>query len=63
MRGRSRSLYSVAARLPGDEHEENTLDVSCSCPHFERGHLKEAFSTVRTMQSALGQRYQTGRFG
>jgi CBS domain-containing protein len=31
--------------------------------HFERGHLKEAFSTVRTMQAALGQRYQTARFG
>lgn len=30
--------------------------------NFERNHLKDAFEIVRTMQSALGQRYQTGRF-
>lgn len=30
--------------------------------NFERNHLKDAFEIVRTIQSALGQRYQTGRF-
>lgn len=30
--------------------------------HFERNHLKDAFSIVRTMQSVLAQRYQAGRF-
>ena len=30
--------------------------------NFERNHLKDAFEIVRTMQSALGQRFQAGRF-
>ncbi len=30
--------------------------------NFERNHLKDAFEIVRTMQSAIGQRYQAGRF-
>ena len=30
--------------------------------NFERNHLKDAFEIVRTIQSALGQRFQTGRF-
>lgn len=30
--------------------------------HFERSHLKEAFSVVQTLQGVLGQRYQGGRF-
>ncbi len=30
--------------------------------NFERNHLKDAFEIVRTIQAALGQRYQTGRF-
>ncbi len=29
---------------------------------LERGHLKDAFALIDTMQEALGQRYQTGRF-
>ncbi len=29
---------------------------------LERSHLKDAFSLISTMQSALGQRYQSGRF-
>jgi CBS domain-containing protein len=31
--------------------------------HFERNHLKDAFGVVRTMQSALAQRFQAGRLG
>ncbi len=31
--------------------------------HLERKHLKDAFGVVRTMQSFLGQRYQTGHLG
>ena len=30
--------------------------------NFERNHLKDAFAVVRTLQSAMGQRYQVGRF-
>lgn len=30
--------------------------------NFERGHLKEAFLVVQTLQGVLGQRYQSGRF-
>jgi CBS domain-containing protein len=30
--------------------------------NFDRNHLKDAFEIVRTMQSALGQRFQAGRF-
>ncbi len=29
---------------------------------LERGHLKDAFSMISTLQNALGQRYQSGRF-
>jgi len=29
---------------------------------LERGHLKDAFVLINTMQESLGQRYQTGRF-
>lgn len=29
---------------------------------LERGHLKEAFLLISTMQASLGQRYQSGRF-
>jgi CBS domain-containing protein len=29
---------------------------------LERGHLKDAFSLINTMQESLGQRYQAGRF-
>lgn len=29
--------------------------------HFERSHLKDAFSIVRSMQTVLSQRYQAGR--
>jgi len=29
---------------------------------LERGHLKDAFSLISTMQESLAQRYQTGRF-
>ena len=30
---------------------------------LERGHLKDAFSLINTMQDVLEQRYQAGRFG
>jgi CBS domain-containing protein len=30
--------------------------------NFERGHLKDAFLVVQTLQGVLGQRYQAGRF-
>jgi CBS domain-containing protein len=29
---------------------------------LERGHLKDAFSLINTMQESLGQRHQAGRF-
>ncbi|MBB1075794.1 cyclic nucleotide-binding/CBS domain-containing protein [Rhodoferax sp. 4810] len=30
---------------------------------LERGHLKDAFALIATLQEALGQRYQAGKFG
>lgn len=30
--------------------------------NFERGHLRDAFSVIQSLQNVLGQRYQSGRF-
>lgn len=30
--------------------------------NFERGHLRDAFSVIQSLQDVLGQRYQSGRF-
>ena len=30
--------------------------------NFERGHLRDAFSVIQSLQEVLGQRYQSGRF-
>jgi len=49
------------ARLIRAGKQANNFIPPDELSNFERNHLKEAFEIVRTMQAALGQRYQTGR--
>ncbi|WP_085441640.1 putative nucleotidyltransferase substrate binding domain-containing protein [Magnetofaba australis] len=54
LRHQARSIQHGAAAdnyIPPDE-----------LSHFERNHLKDAFSVVKTIQSAIGNRFQVGRF-
>ncbi|MBK1716440.1 putative nucleotidyltransferase substrate binding domain-containing protein [Thiocystis violacea] len=50
-----------ARQLRNGEKADNFLSPDGLSP-LERGHLKEAFLLINTMQEALGQRYQAGRF-
>jgi CBS domain-containing protein len=50
-----------ARQLRRGEKADNFLSPDELSP-LERGHLKDAFVFINTMQEALGQRYQTGRF-
>ncbi|SDY49959.1 CBS domain-containing protein [Allochromatium warmingii] len=50
-----------AEQLRHGEPPDNFLAPDALSP-LERGHLKEAFVLINTMQESLGQRYQTGRF-
>jgi CBS domain-containing protein len=50
-----------ARQLRRGEKADNFLSPDELSP-LERGHLKDAFVLINTMQEALGQRYQTGRF-
>ncbi len=55
-------LHHQARQIRNGDKPDNYLapkDLS----HFERNHLKDAFTVVATMQSAMGQRYQAGRLG
>lgn len=46
-------LEHQARRIENDEPPDNFLDPR-DLSHFERGHLRDAFLVVRTMQSAVG---------
>lgn len=50
------------ARLIRSGRQANNFIAPGEFSNFERNHLKDAFEIVRTMQSAIGQRYQSGRF-
>ena len=50
-----------ADQLRNGQPPDNFLAPDALSP-LERGHLKESFVLINTMQEALGQRYQTGRF-
>ncbi len=50
-----------ARQLGRGEAADNYLSPDELSP-LERGHLKEAFLLINTMQESLGQRYQAGRF-
>ncbi len=50
-----------ARQLRQGDKVDNFLSPEELSP-LERGHLKDAFLLINTMQEALGQRYQTGRF-
>lgn len=54
-------LRHQARRIRAGEEADNYMapqDLSS----FERNHLKDAFGVVKTMQAAMGNTYQTGRF-
>ena len=50
-----------ADQLKRGEKADNFLSPDDLSP-LERGHLKDAFALINTMQESLGQRYQAGRF-
>ncbi|MBK1721120.1 putative nucleotidyltransferase substrate binding domain-containing protein [Thiocystis violacea] len=50
-----------ARQLRHAQKADNFLSPDDLSP-LERGHLKEAFLLINTMQESLGQRYQAGRF-
>ncbi|MEA3274409.1 MAG: putative nucleotidyltransferase substrate binding domain-containing protein [Pseudomonadota bacterium] len=50
------------ARQLRQGHEADNYLSPDEISRLERGHLKDAFSLINTMQEALGQRYQAGRF-
>lgn len=50
-----------AQQLRRGEKPDNFLSPDALSP-LERGHLKDAFVLINTMQESLGQRYQAGRF-
>ncbi len=50
-----------ARQLGAGKAADNYLSPDELSP-LERGHLKEAFVLINTMQESLGQRYQAGRF-
>jgi len=50
-----------ARQLKRGEQANNFLSPDNLSP-LERGHLKDAFSLINTMQESLGQRHQAGRF-
>jgi len=50
-----------ANQLRRGEKADNFLSPDDLSP-LERGHLKDAFALINTMQESLGQRYQAGRF-
>ncbi|MEJ1297671.1 MAG: putative nucleotidyltransferase substrate binding domain-containing protein [Candidatus Sedimenticola sp. (ex Thyasira tokunagai)] len=50
-------IQHQAGLIKKGEQADNFMSPE-NLSHFERSHLKEAFSVVRTMQSVLSQRYQ-----
>lgn len=50
-----------AEQLKRGEMADNFVSPDDLSP-LERGHLKDAFALISTMQESLGQRYQAGRF-
>ena len=50
-----------ARQLRNGKKADNFVSPDDLSP-LERGHLKEAFLLINTMQESLGQRYQAGRF-
>ncbi|EIC23127.1 DUF294 nucleotidyltransferase-like domain-containing protein [Thiorhodovibrio frisius] len=50
-----------AGQLRAGEEANNFLSPDSLSP-LERGHMKEAFALIASLQETLGQRYQAGRF-
>jgi CBS domain-containing protein len=49
-------------QIKAGQQPDNYISPSELSP-LERGHLKDAFSLIASIQETLGQRYQAGRFG
>ncbi len=54
-------LRHQARRIKGEQVADNFMAPN-ELSNFEREHLKDAFRVVQTLQAALEQRYQSGRF-
>ena len=54
-------LRHQAGQIRRGEKADNFLSPDELSP-LERGHLKDAFLLINTMQESIGQRYQAGRF-
>ncbi len=54
-------LRHQTQQLRRGESADNFLSPD-TLSQLERGHLKDTFSLINTMQESLGQRYQAGRF-
>jgi CBS domain-containing protein len=54
-------MQHQSRQLRNGEKADNYLHPD-RLSRLERGHLKDAFSLISTMQESLGQRYQAGRF-
>lgn len=54
-------LRHQARRIRAGEEADNFLPPQ-DLSSFERNHLKDAFGVVKTMQAAMANTYQTGRF-
>ncbi|MBU2479057.1 MAG: cyclic nucleotide-binding protein, partial [Gammaproteobacteria bacterium] len=54
-------LRHQARRIKSGQIADNFMAPS-ELSNFEREHLKDAFRVVLTLQAALEQRYQSGRF-
>ncbi|MDX1605618.1 MAG: putative nucleotidyltransferase substrate binding domain-containing protein [Candidatus Competibacterales bacterium] len=55
-------LQHQARRIKQGDKADNYVAPK-ELSHFDRNHLKDAFSLVRTMQNALAQRFQANRLG
>lgn len=57
----SQRIQHQTQRMQQGLEPDNYLHLQ-ELSNFERGHLRDAFSVIQSLQNVLGQRYQSGRF-
>ena len=57
----SQRIAHQTQRMQQGLEPDNYLRLS-ELSNFERGHLRDAFAVIQSLQDVLGQRYQAGRF-
>jgi CBS domain-containing protein len=57
----SQRITHQSLRLQQGLEPDNYLHL-LELSNFERGHLRDAFSVIQSLQNVLGQRYQSGQF-